>query len=479
MKVLIYSAHSTTPHLETDLEIAKNHLDKNDEVIFLRCESNLPSCLVNPLHLKEICKQCIKKYNDGLEQISNKNLKVTTLSSYSYKNSFIKNFKPKTFKDLKKYKYKNLDLGDSVLSTLIARFNRNHFFDVTKKRYWIEKEAKMVFQIYEQALELLAEEKPKLVYLFNGRFSTHRPILRACEKLKIDYFTHERGSDIHKYMLRKNAMPHDLKINKAEIKKYWGSGSPMKRRIGSSFFIDRAAGISHSWVSFTKYQKVNLLPKFFDKNKINISIFNSTIEEYITIPGWENKIYNDENHGIARILESFKDNSKYHFYLRIHPNLKNTRNFQIKEIEHLNKYYDNLTVIFPEENVDTYRLMHASNKIITFGSTMGVEAAYWGKPSLLLGRSLYEDLNCCYVPKSHAELVSLLKINLLKKPKINAVKYGYWQMKFGVRFKHFIPYNLFFGKFLSSDLSSKTIFQRIKFKLLTSFSIYFFKFHSK
>ena len=45
---------------------------------------------------------------------------------------------------------------------------------------------------------------------------------------------------------------------------------------------------------------------------------------------------------------------------------------------------------------------------------MGVEAAYWGKPSVLLGRCVYEKLGCVYTPKNHEQVVKLIKNTNLK-----------------------------------------------------------------
>ena len=52
-------------------------------------------------------------------------------------------------------------------------------------------------------------------------------------------------------------------------------------------------------------------------------------------------------------------------------------------------------VIQPEEEFDSYALIESSDLVLTFGSTTGVEAVALGKPSLLLGESLYSGLKIC------------------------------------------------------------------------------------
>ena len=57
---------------------------------------------------------------------------------------------------------------------------------------------------------------------------------------------------------------------------------------------------------------------------------------------------------------------------------------------------------------------------------MGVEATFWGKPSILLGRSLYENLNACYTPKNVDELISLIEKDIPAKDRLGAIKYAYY-----------------------------------------------------
>jgi hypothetical protein len=52
--------------------------------------------------------------------------------------------------------------------------------------------------------------------------------------------------------------------------------------------------------------------------------------------------------------------------------------------------------------------LDASDLVVSFGSTMGIEASYWSKPSILLSRCIYEKSGSVYVPKSKEEVVSLI-----------------------------------------------------------------------
>ena len=49
-----------------------------------------------------------------------------------------------------------------------------------------------------------------------------------------------------------------------------------------------------------------------------------------------------------------------------------------------------------------------ADKVISYNSLMGIEAVYWGKPSILLGRRPYENLEVVYKPKNHLSVMNLI-----------------------------------------------------------------------
>ena len=169
-----------------------------------------------------------------------------------------------------------------------------------------------------------------------------------------------------------------------------------REKIGAAFYEERLHGKEQAWVSFVKDQQQNLLPTDWNPNKQNIAIFNTSEDEYESIgTEWKNELYENQAVGLEKILIDFESNDAFHFYLRIHPNLKGLNNRQIRDAYALKKY-SNLTIIDSESPVSTYTLMMRCNKTITFGSSTGIEAVYWGKVSILLGKSFYCNLEAAY-----------------------------------------------------------------------------------
>jgi hypothetical protein len=95
--------------------------------------------------------------------------------------------------------------------------------------------------------------------------------------------------------------------------------------------------------------------------------------------------------------------------------------------------FENLHIISPKESVDTYRLMELSNKVISFGSTTGVEATFWGACSILFGKSLYSNLETTYEVNSYKDLFELIETEALPPKKRNKTyPYGYYLSQYGI-----------------------------------------------
>ena len=187
-------------------------------------------------------------------------------------------------------------------------------------------------------------------------------------------------------------------------------------------------------------QKEGSLPSNIDthKDKRIITIFISSEYEFSAIDKiWLQRFYKDQNEVVEKLLTKVKNEDIY-FYIRIHPNLKGHDNTQTRFLKKFKA--DNVTVIFPEEDIDSYSLIDISEKIITFGSTIGLEATYWGKPSICLGRSYYEDLNVSYHVNSYEELYKMvLKKGLKTLPKEGTLKYAYWSISLGINYQFYKP----------------------------------------
>ena len=198
MKVLIIESIANKPHLETSGEIALNYKEKKHDVSFAWVGSELLwNDWENPSILKlfnikienrvNLFKQILKK--NGINILDNKKFD---------KKEFIKFEKVskgliKKNENLNNLKYKNIDIGVGIKSSLIS-YLKNSKIDVSKHYKKILKLLISSIIIVERVLFLVAKYKPKLIITFNNRFFLSNPIIQIANKNKIKIIRHERGS---------------------------------------------------------------------------------------------------------------------------------------------------------------------------------------------------------------------------------------------------------------------------------------------
>ncbi len=74
----------------------------------------------------------------------------------------------------------------------------------------------------------------------------------------------------------------------------------------------------------------------------------------------------------------------------MHPNLKGIYNSSITDVISIKE--SNVELILPESNISSYSLLFSCNIVVTAGSTMGLEASVYDKPSILTSNALYMNL---------------------------------------------------------------------------------------
>ena len=98
-------------------------------------------------------------------------------------------------------------------------------------------------------------------------------------------------------------------------------------------------------------------------------------------------------------------------------------------------------------------MMREAYRVITFGSTTGIEATYMGKPVIALCVNWFSGLDISYNPKSVLETQLLILTEDLKpKPQSEAIKFGYFIMNLNLPSFSFFDYNISDFRFLGRTL---------------------------
>tara|TARA_R110002050_G_scaffold109799_1_gene221307 strand:- start:23981 stop:25480 length:1500 start_codon:yes stop_codon:yes gene_type:complete len=433
MKTLLFSNQGLSPsHLGIELEIIEKEIADGNDVRILYCKSNLQSCFFNASHNLLACSIC-----EGRTRVFYDKIKFPRTNLHPLQN-FDSDFIIKqldSIEDVFAIAYKGYDIGRGIAASYIST-RRNYEYQVEDQGF-IEEMALMCVNVVDNLEFQLKEFQPEKVIVFNGRFAEQNAIIEVCERQKVDYYTFERSSAKGKYKFFKNMLPHSLTFRWKELDRVrLEAPNDDLITIGSKWFEDRLSGGTGVVQKYLSKQEKGLLPEDFDYEKENIAIFVASEDEHAAVKEHQSHLYKTQNIAIKKIIKHFCDQPDIHFYLRVHPSLQNIHSAQTSEIKEMN--YSNLTIIQPQESIDTYQLMNACDKTLAFGSATGIEACYMGKTSILFGHAYYESINVCYWPQNYPELFDLVATkNLPSKPKENTYIFGYYQNVVGIPYSKF------------------------------------------
>lgn len=415
---------------------------EGNEVHIFYCDGITPVCFSNPCSEKLICKWC-HWYRVTMNKQLPKNVFIHSYKDYyddkikdSLKDIY---FNFNSIEEIKNIKYKGVQVGYGALSTYVSQTRNINPLINSEFKSFFNNYLKTECALIEILDKILKEVNPDVVSLFNGRFFENRPVYEYSKSLGYEVRCYENNRPFGvkngvESIFFKNNIPHNILRGKELIEENWLNSLLSdydKKRISDTFFNNRRMGEIAGDVSYTSDQIQGLLPKNWDNKKRNIVIFNSSEDEFFAL-GDEyddnNFLYKNQLDGIRGILELFKEDNNIHFYLRIHPNLKKVKYKYHLDLYELSSTYKNITVIPADKKISSYTLLDSADKIISFGSTIGVEAVYWSKPVILLNQSFYSLFDICYIPSSKEDLKKMIINKLELKDRLPAIKYGFFVM---------------------------------------------------
>ena len=413
----------------------KELAQEGHDITYVYCDGKCFSyCRSNLIGNESICKYC-KLYRNIFHRRLPNNVKIVPVSEYQ---NAIEKFDIPPYhsvNELKQIEYKDVKIGYAVLSSyLTISRNLTPLFDEEFIQY-INNALRLCQQYTDVVRQIIVDTKPDIVACFNARDIESRPVVDSAKALGVEHISYEFAYNEQNLPVKVafHTTPHNVEENTQIINDLWNSDflpKEEKIKLAEKFFYKRKHSIPSGDKLYVKDQKTGMLPDNFDKSKHNILILNSSEDEFASL-GEEfekNTFFPSQLEGIKYFINTYKNNSDYHFYLRVHPNLKNVKYQYHTKLYGLFNGLDNFTIIPANSPISTYALIDGCDKVVVFGSTTGPEAAYWGKPIILLSYCLYSLLDICYIPKTFEELNQMvLDKNLPPKDKLGALKYGYYR----------------------------------------------------
>lgn len=442
-RVLVFAPLAySTPHFETDLEIAQRHLDLGDEVDLALCDGELPACQLNPLREAKRCAACVSRNLQGAAQLSRQVRTLHMPGMLTAADLARLETLPKVFANqeaLRAFRFDAFDAGMATLSSLID-FVRSEEVDTRAHAGVIHQLLAGAVQTYLSVLRALEHNAYDRVYIYNGRWSMVRSAVRACEKLGVPYYTHERGADFRRFALFKNTLPHDMGDYRTQTRAAWENARDNAAAVASAheFFTGRRQRVEKAWFSYTKEQELGRLPADWTSTHRRFVVFTSSEFEFAAIGADEGRrLYPSQTQGAARIAELLSRLApEARLWVRVHPNDNGDASANAWKAALASSA--NVTLVGAKEKIDSYAMLDGAERVISFGSTIGIEATYWGRVSLVLNEGFYAGLGAVYEPADEAGLIDLmLRQDVEPLPRETALPFGYYSANQGETFRHF------------------------------------------
>lgn len=461
--VLVYATGAHGCQEAAQIEEAIKYAIDGCNVVYVHCGSCLLGCFDNPLFSRTQCHICvrlqrsrIKKYLSGynniqsycIDEFIDDNIQKEVDSyDYSYSNT----------EDLKDKIFHAIPVGYGAMSTYTSLTRNIEAIHRADQKAYLQTILRSEILLTLALEKILSKYKFDLIVLHNGRYAQFKPVLGLAIREQIHYITTEfliyNGGLVLKNHYE-NATPHSVQANTLKYYDVWNAASKGdKEAIARSFFENRRYGKFAGDTIYTKRQEYGKLPDDYNPNVRNIVLFNSSEDEFSAIDPEVDRFsfFPSQLEGIKTILDKYKEDSTIHFYLRIHPNLKDVPYSYHTDLKELD--YPNLTVIDGYSPISSYSLLDIAEKVIVFGSTMGIESVYWGKPVICLAYALYEYLDVIYRPVSKENLWEMIdNPELPLKDQTKTLPYGYYYMTEGQDAFKYIDCNFKYYKVFGHSL---------------------------
>ena len=439
---------NATPHFQTSIEIALRAHSEGRSVSFASWGRYF-----NTTEIYHRDSDSIKKEELVLNHLGGLGIRLCAMpkNGFSLKQAHELLGDCKNIFQLETIKYMNMPVGLIVRSFLVDIFKtvRPSF---ASNRHLVVHAIHDLVNIYNATLNEIRNTSVERIVVFNGRYLGPSAVRFAAEALEIPVYYHERGADKNRFILFPQPV-HSYRYWWYQLQEIWNSkaiSTDDALEVGRNLFLQRMSGATTNWPNFTKDQKK---PAYIpSESKYTITYFSSSPYEYSAIYDTTQRpigLFKEES-ALFYFLQDFSiDNPSVNIVIRMHPNLVNANSTEKELFYKLsNRLSDNLTVLAPESEVNSYSLLQNSDMVVTSGATCGAEGLCLGKKVINIAPGLYSYLDSVVEPETLSEFIDELSTPYnvdSNKLSTSGYKYFYSYSKVGHSFIYYSPHDLFSG----------------------------------
>lgn len=302
--------------------------------------------------------------------------------------------------------------------------------------------------VYRAARALVKSAgRPAYAYLPNGRFPHQKLATLAFHDDGVPTRHIEKGEGANRAYVQEYA-PQDRLRSQGAVGEVLEGLSEAEIDGIADGWLNRRAPASDSRNEFSSLWSDTLPPEIARGRRENrpiVGFFTSSQDEFQFLgPEWQLHSWVDQMSAFDQVLTRLEE-SGYDAYLRVHPNLATKADECFRReragIRALAAAHPRLTVIWHDDQANSYALLAASDAVVVWDSTIGLEASARGLPVWTMATSRYG-------------LVADTK-ELLGPEDLDSVGLGLWDVD-SHRAKRFIAYLVLRDRNVRTDGSEWT-----------------------
>lgn len=417
------------------MSLIQNYLDKKkNKVTILTCGGTKGfSCSLNVLGNRQLCKACISIRNNSISKLKGSFKVIEIKKNFFFPLKYNK-------KKITELKINNINFGLGVYASY-TNTSRDTYIEGEKSKKIIQNLLNTSYSFYKFFQKFSKLEKIDEFIQFNSRMSEKRAIFDYACKKKINISNYEKLS-IERFYNFKDHLSQDRKFIKKQVLKFQNKNDKnfeKEKKFFSDKFYSKKDPINSK--VYTSNQNVNELPKEWSLKNKNIVFFTCSDDEHLSFGKEYTPLFAvNQKHLLEKTCEIFHENSNYILWIRIHPSLRNSNWFDRDFYKCLEKNYNNVVILYPEETISSYAIMLKAYNVICFWSLLLVESAYWRKTKTIsLTKNDMTELGIAIVPETMDQYKKLIfnKFKEKKEIQIKALNYIKFYINAGSKIKYF------------------------------------------
>jgi len=298
---------------------------------------------------------------------------------------------PLTRRAIRSLSYRGTGMGRSILQ-VHPDFNTPIRDDFVWPRRWIDRAVRSYVWVFDQTTALIEQRQLSTIVVFNGRFTHDRAAAAAAEALGVQVLYYDTGGLDTDFDLTDHTT-HDWDALQGRMIDLWARWGDDREEIARAWFANREDHSEPGIEVFIGIQESNHLPDLPANQKL-VVFFSSSGDEMVEMDLDWSEYFESQEQAVRILAQVCAELPDTTLVVRTHPHMR------LKPADDLARWVDAIDSIGdnihipPDSPTDSYALMRAADRVITYGSTSGIEAAYRDRPVAVMGPSAYQLLGC-------------------------------------------------------------------------------------